>query len=254
MVVAAHPDDETLAVGGQIRDWPDVYIVHVTNGAPHLARDHSSYADIRRGELREALKLAGIPLERAIQLGAVDQETPHSLLRLSLTLHRLLLSIHPGVVLCHPYEGGHPDHDSAAFIVQAAVNLAELSPAPLLAEYTSYHNAPPFQSTELRTGHFLPGSDGELEIALTAEQQDAKRRMVDCFASQQEMMAHFTLSPERFRLTPTYDFTRPPHEGFLYYDQQGWGVHSSEWRVLASKAQLEIGRCTCPFAPPPSIW
>ncbi len=254
MVVSAHPDDETLGVGGHLSQWPDVYIVHLTDGSPRSRLNWESYAAARRDELWCALKLAGVSPERRIQLGAADQETADSLLRLSLTFNRLLLSIRPAVVLCHSYEGGHPDHDSAAFIVQAATNFADLWPSPMLAEYTSYHNAPPFDGAELRTGHFLPGGEAELEIELTPEQQSAKRRMLDAFVSQQEMIANFPVSPERFRLSPKYDFNHPPHPGSVYYDQQGWGIQSCNWRRLAAKAQAELGRCSCPFTAPRAIW
>src|SRR5512133_2737573 len=73
LVVAAHPDDEVIGIGGQLaRLGPRVHVLHVTDGAPrdmHDARVHGfdtrdAYADARRRELLAALADAGIGPER----------------------------------------------------------------------------------------------------------------------------------------------------------------------------------------------
>src|SRR4051812_39159941 len=68
-VVIAHPDDETIGCGAQLRKFEGGHIIVVTNGAPRNlaeARAHGcssiqTYAALRAEELRQAMMLAGIP-------------------------------------------------------------------------------------------------------------------------------------------------------------------------------------------------
>lgn len=241
LIVAAHPDDEILGAGGQIPDWSSVFTLHLTDGAPRGFPERDSYLATRRQELHSALELAGIPSERRTGFAVVDQETSHHLAEMSLALRDLLSTIQPHLLITHPYEGGHPDHDSAALIAQAAVHLRPKRSKPLRVEFTSYHNAAPFVDSRLETGTFLPGSIDECCVELTVERRQLKRRILDCFASQAEMISRFDISRERFRPAPEYDFARPPHPGMLLYDSQDWGIKSVEWRRLAMDAGRQLG-------------
>src|SRR5262249_12564217 len=68
MVIAAHPDDELIGAGGHLKGWPQVSIVHVTNGAPRNLQyakqagfsDSMTYAANRRQEAEKALAIVGI--------------------------------------------------------------------------------------------------------------------------------------------------------------------------------------------------
>jgi len=50
---------------------------------------------------------------------------------------------------------------------------------------------------------------------------------------------------ERYRWAPQYDFTAPPHEGRLYYENYPWGVKGARFRELVrscSSQTQEAGR------------
>jgi len=239
MIVAAHPDDETLGVGGQLPDWPDTYVVHLTAGAPKNLAEQSAYALLRHQELSSALDIAGVAQNHRIRLGAVDQEVARQLVPLSRDISHLYSAIRPDLVLTHPYEGGHPDHDATAFVVWAAAQLSDWS--PYLAEFTSYHNGSPFGELQLKTGCFLPNSESELIVLLDQARQATKQKMLDCFISQQEIISRFGLQEERFRPLPVYDYSQPPHAGVIYYDTQEWGCRSVELRALVVTAMAELG-------------
>jgi hypothetical protein len=105
-----------------------------------------------------------------------------------------------------------------------------------------YHGA----SGALTAGEFLPRPQGspetspevpEVTLRLSEEENRLKQAMLDCFQSQQEMLASFrALDSERFRAVPAYDFTQPPHPGPLLYEQRDSPLSGAQWREQAMKA------------------
>src|SRR5204862_3510785 len=154
--------------GSLLSHFEQCQIVHVTDGAPLELRDAQSsgfntrrdYAQARREEAAEALSLAGISKNQIIELGVIDQQSSYQLVSLALRLSSLLHEIKPEIVLTQPYEGGHPDHDSTAFVVHAARQLliSERSTAPQIFEMTSYYqqNEKTIYSDFLWTEHCMP--------------------------------------------------------------------------------------------------
>ncbi|HEY6218510.1 MAG TPA: PIG-L family deacetylase, partial [Gemmatimonadaceae bacterium] len=239
-VVVAHPDDEAIGAGAVLRGFPDVTIVHVTDGAPadpgyaeskgFESRD--AYAAARRREVVGALGVIGIPAEKILGLNFVDGEASWHLVELCNRMADLFDELKPEVVLTHPYEGGHSDHDSTAFAVHLAAGmlLREGQPAPVLLEMTSYHN---YQGRR-RFFNFLPFQGMSVKtIRLSREERRLKRRMFDHFASQRALLATFPIEVERFRQAPRYLFNVPPHEGQLDYERLCKKMTGAEWRANA---------------------
>jgi len=237
LIVAAHQDDEVIGTGSLLPCFSDPRIVHVTDGAPrneadaHAAgcgsREH--YARLRRAELLSALQLAGIDGARALELCFIDQEAMLHLADIAVRVAELVRQYRPACVFTHPYEGGHPDHDATAFAVHAACSMVD--DPPTIIEFTSYHGA----EGAMVTGQFLPNGGEITEISLTDSARQLKRKMFDCYATQQHMLIHFDIAAERFRAAPGYDFTRPPHGGMLLYERFGW-ASGERFRALASEA------------------
>ena len=247
VIIVAHPDDEVVGAGARLPRLRQAVFVHVTDGAPYDLRDATAngfstrheYALARRQELIAALALAGIAPQQAHELGYVDQEATLYLADLSHRIATLLGDLQPTVVLTLPYEGGHPDHDATAFAVHAACRLLEQHRVlpPTLIEMTSYHNG-----SQGIVGHeFLPGTGDQVTTLVLSEAEcDFKRRLLDCFPTQQHTLCWFSMDIECFRLAPRYDFTRPPHAGQLFYECFPWGMTGPRFRSLAHQAMQTL--------------
>lgn len=251
MLVAAHPDDETIGAGAQLHRFERLLIVEVTDGSPARLADargagfasRHAYAAARRRELLAALHTGAVPAERLLELGVVDQEACLDLPGLTRMILRQLWDFQPDAILTHPYEGGHPDHDACAFAVQEAcrtMDRAHLNP-PARIEMAGYHARIGEFGVEMSTGSFLSApACVELELLLDLEARTLKRRMFACFRTQQAVLAGFPVETERFRTAPLYDFTLPPHSGELFYEQFDWGMSGKRWRELAGEALREL--------------
>ncbi|TIW41590.1 MAG: hypothetical protein E5V71_11140, partial [Mesorhizobium sp.] len=82
MIVVAHPDDETIGIGGHLAGLRGSRIVHVTDGAPRDLDDARAYgfetwqdyAEARHRELETALAAAELPSTAMISLGYPDKQ------------------------------------------------------------------------------------------------------------------------------------------------------------------------------------
>lgn len=149
------------------------------------------------------------------------------------------------MVVTHAYEGGHPDHDTAALAVRAAAELirrGRRDQPPQIVEMALYHAKPGADSArEMVRQEFLPPTEQAQTLDLSPEERDLKERMLGCFASQRDTIAGF-LPPVRevFRPAPPFDFSRPPHEGRLYYELGGFPIDGARWRDMARDAVEEL--------------
>lgn len=230
-LVLAHPDDEVVGLGSRLACFADLTLIHLTDGAPRDgadARRHGfgnagSYAAARDAELAAALARLGVH-PRRIGYRIPDQESATHLPRIVERLRSDLAGM--AAVITHPYEHGHPDHDSAALAVALA------APALPRCECAFYHLGP----RGPRFGTFWPDpTSPEWVIALTPDEQAAKADALACFTTQRETLAQFDLSTERIRPAPAYDFTQPAPPGAALYESWGFGENAAAWRARAAR-------------------
>lgn len=127
LVVAAHPDDAEISVGGTIlmaaRAGRKVGVLDVTRGEMGT---RGSAAD-RERETRAATELMGLSWRG--NLGLPDSRVVADL-EARESLARVLRETRPGVVISHHTEDLHPDHSATGQLTREAWYLAGLSRIP----------------------------------------------------------------------------------------------------------------------------
>jgi LmbE family N-acetylglucosaminyl deacetylase len=246
-IIVAHPADEVVGAGCLISKLVDVTVLHVTDGAPEDMHDAEAagfkqrleYALARKQECLSALALANVSKDRVVEFDLVDHCASECLTDLTKRITTFLQQSHAGIVVTHPYEGGHPDHDATAFATHAALRLMKkkgLRP-PVLFEMALRPSAD-FKS---KIPEFVSGADREMTTLLLDERSaDLKQRMFSCFETQRESLQSSPVGPERFRQPAAYDFTVPPQNGKLHYENFEWAPKGEEWQSLARKALEDL--------------
>jgi len=129
VVVAPHPDDEVLGVGGLLATWAargvEVVVVAVTDGdgshpgSPTLHPDE--LVARRREERAAALDRLGLGAVTVVSVGLPDGGVERR--RGELT-HRLVDVLRPGDLCLAPRpDDGHPDHDAAGAAARRATTV-----------------------------------------------------------------------------------------------------------------------------------
>jgi len=245
-VIAAHPGDEIVGAGCLISRLGNVSVLHVTDGARdvEVARaagfeDVAAYAKARKQECVDALTLANVSEDHVIDFAARDTSACDCLSDLTKRIAQHLQESRAEIVLTHPYEGGHPDHDATALATHAAMQLMKQNgfKPPTLFEMALH----PGNDDISKVTEFLPGAEGETTtLVLDQHATELKRRMFECLKSQQQSVESSPLGYERFRLPPEYDFTAPPQKGKLHYENFDWAPRSEEWLVRARNAMNDL--------------
>ncbi|CAN5307360.1 hypothetical protein BH09ACT2_BH09ACT2_16460 [soil metagenome] len=118
VIVAAHPDDETLGAGGLIavaddRGIPVTVIVATDGAASHSHAPEHHAPDLRQTraeELRSALDILS-PAARSLLLGLPDGQAREKREELGALLRTALQAMPPGTLVVAPWRGdGHRDH------------------------------------------------------------------------------------------------------------------------------------------------
>jgi LmbE family N-acetylglucosaminyl deacetylase len=175
VVVAPHPDDETLAAGGLIAAQRtrgvELTIIAVTDGE-NAYEQNNGLAELRREEQVSALARLGVPRQNVIRLGLVDSDVTGEEEEL---IKRLRPFITDKTQVVAPWSGDfHPDHEACG---RAAEIVAREARATLISYFFwTWHRGSVASLQELKLQKFT----------LTKEMMIAKREALACHASQLE--------------------------------------------------------------------
>jgi len=235
IVLAAHPDDETLGAGGLIAAATAagvrVDVVVATDGAAsHPDSPTRSAAQLASQRRREATAaIACLSGEASVTfLGLPDGELSRHQPELARVLEELLL---PGCLVVTPWRGDrHPDHEACAFATRAVLRRR---PGCTHWQYPiwAWHWADP------ATGLPWPAL---FRLDLTDGPRSAKQRALACYVSQyrplsgqpgdeavlpEHVLAHFDRPFESFVVEPSHAAGNGSYFDELYTEAEDpWGL------------------------------
>ncbi len=218
LVIAPHPDDAELSVGGiilkSVSQGKQVGILELTNGEP---TPHGS-PEKRKNETEQATKILGVQWRHLLDL-------PNRQLENTLEARRRLAEVfrltRPNIILAPYWEDSHPDHVAASALIDAARFWSKLSRTDMAGE--PFH--PPkifyFWSIHLRI-HPKPAF-----VVDVTDFIDQKMAAIQCYESQVlagRSQAHPTM------LDDVKDRAR-------YW---GWTIEKGYGEPLASREEIRI--------------
>jgi LmbE family N-acetylglucosaminyl deacetylase len=203
LIVAPHPDDETLGAGGLLSAWAarglPATVLSLSDGE-RACPEVPGLAEIRHAELTRALRALGFYPDQPhmVRLSLPDGELGAYEQRIADRIRELL---HPESLLVAPFElDGHPDHDAAgrAALIAARTRNATLVRYPIWAWL--------WQASQLRAAERRA-----VRFELTSNDWAAKQHAIDQFQSQlherpggaiipAHVRNHFALTDEVFLL------------------------------------------------------
>ncbi|NII10326.1 PIG-L family deacetylase [Oleiagrimonas sp. C23AA] len=240
LVVAPHPDDESLAAGGLLATLAgraEIWLLQVTDGDDNpwpqrilerrwrlRAGDRQRWAARRRGELTAAVGVLGIDPAHHRRLGWPDMGVGERALHLPQDsvneFARVLGEVAPDVLVLPTLDDAHPDHSACHVLVQLALVALESSPHLLGYVVHARHDA---------------GQSLVYKLSLDDRQQALKRRAVLCHTSQ--------VALSRRRLLRLVG----PDECYQSVDPAPAGTQAARWllafsppRCLQALLQLQV--------------
>jgi bacillithiol biosynthesis deacetylase BshB1 len=175
LVIAAHPDDAELCLGGTIlalkAQGDSVGILDLTDGEP---TPHGS-PEIRRRETEAATALLGVDWRG--NLGLTNRALVADL-EARARLAGQIRQLQPQVLFAHYWEDAHPDHVVASALVDAARFWAKLSKTDLPGQSHFPRQILYFFSFHLRQ-HVQPSL-----VLDVSDYHDAKMQVLNCYHSQ----------------------------------------------------------------------
>ena len=233
LVIVAHPDDEMVGCGALLQRVREPLVLFTTDGAPRdrffwqRYGSREAYARVRREEARKAMAEIGVttfqflpPSDNPRQL-FLDQDLFLNIPQALEAISEIVAHMHPQALLTLAYEGGHPDHDTCAFLAWwiAREHLLPVWEMPL------YHRST--DGVMVKQEFILPEGN-EVLFDATLGEVHRKTRGIQAYISQGDILTEFNPAVERFRPQAAYDFTRPPHPGVLNYEAWKWPMTGSQ--------------------------
>lgn len=199
LLIAPHPDDETLGAGGFIADriahGVDVTVLAVTDGEnAYLDAEPDVLAATRRIEQTKALQRLGLSPANIIRLHLPDSDvTKH----LSVLIDRLRSFVSKETHIVAPWRGDfHPDHEACGL-------AAETVSSETGAKLTSYFFWTWHRGTPALLDELLMGGLSLHSFPLTSSLLEAKSAALLCHQSQLSRESGDPILPN-YLLAPAY--------------------------------------------------
>jgi LmbE family N-acetylglucosaminyl deacetylase len=226
LVLAAHPDDETLATGGllqrSIAAGAAVRVVFVTDGENNPwsqraverrwrlgANARTRWAERRRAETLDALACLGVPGSSAVFLHLPDRGLTSLLLAggggLVPALSRELRTWRPTLVAAPAAADRHPDHNALAVLLRLAID--RLAGTHVRFSQIAYivHGAPPVDAFQLSPAPVERDRKYNAILCHRSQLVLARRRFLSQATERERFVDPTTTSPAHRVLGATFE-------------------------------------------------
>jgi len=220
LVIAPHPDDETLGCGATMARARHlgipVHVAIVTDGSGHPPQvaDKAGLAELRRNETLQACGVLGVPASHVVFLGFPDGRAMANIDAIAERLLALIRQVDPERIFAPSGIDNHADHRAVASALRSLVQRGQVRAA--VYSYPIWFWFPRFMLQAFCCGEFL-----QLRQVSSGHYLDLKKQALDAYATQAG-----AFDPEDAILTP--EFLRrfcQPHESF--FESRPRGKHGS---------------------------
>ncbi|MCR8632412.1 PIG-L deacetylase family protein [Paenibacillus radicis (ex Xue et al. 2023)] len=219
LIIAAHPDDETIGMGLSIIQKKKLgqevnVVVAVDGGKEEGTPNRETRVNRRMEESKSALRLAGLKDQEMIYLKYPDTNVSHSIEELYNDLLKIMKEKNPDEVYIQAWEAGNIDHDAVHFAAaQAAKSLKILERTYEFTEYNALHQ-PKLRNPQgigFAALTDLPG----IKVNASEEDINLKNKMLAQYSSE-GALSIFRDWPELYRQLPAHDYLKKPYEKQAY--------------------------------------
>ncbi len=221
LILIPHPDDEVVGCAAAIAraraQGARVFGVNLSHGC--LAQktmwwwqrgNYQRDVDLRLSEFTHVAEFLGIKMVGANNERAAREIWPN----LQMVYGEVMQAMQqcaPDCIWVPAYEGGNPDHDALNALASTIKNV----PVYEVAEYHFAHGIP-------HSNAFLAVKGNEIVVNCTEDEMKMKRAALALYASEQKNLGDIDVRYESFRPIAQYDYSKPPHEGTLWYERFQW--------------------------------
>ncbi len=233
LLVTAHPDDDTISASFLLSMADGLTVLQLTDGVSIDVPDRAAQTVARRREREAAFVAAGWSWP-VLECDVAGREAHRHLPTLLDAVADALVGVE--AIWTHPYEGGHLDHDTAAWLVQTAcAGLTAVGQRPPnRMEFASYHAT----ATGYAFGTFWPDTR-DWGHGLSGVVWARKQAAIACYTSQAHILRKFpTRDREVYRAAPTYDFSKPAPPPRSRWDVKGYAPSTADWRAAVAQMGL----------------
>lgn len=221
LILSAHPDDEVVGCAASVMRaralGATVSALYLTHGClsretlwPWQRKKYDTCISIRRTEADAAALALGIQ-----PVGWSNRPARHLWRELPAVMREIkaaLAQYRPDQIWVPAYEGGNPDHD--ALNALGSCFRGKLS----VLEFSEYNNF----NDRAQSQTFISSDETTRLVTLTPEEQAAKQTALALYASEKKNLSAIGVAQESYRPLAPYDYTRPPHQGKLWYARFQW--------------------------------